>query len=55
MLAEHGAVLFELDLALDQLLILASPISLAGGFVLELYELYLLGHVSKMMSHHYSV
>ena len=37
-LAENGAVLLELDLALDLLLILAGPIGLAGRLVLDLYE-----------------
>ena len=55
MLAELGAVFLELDLAFDQLLILAGPIGLTGGFVLELYELYLLGHIRKMMCEHYSL
>ena len=37
-LAELGAVFLILYLALDQLLILTSPIGLAGRFILELNE-----------------
>ena len=40
-LAQLGAVLFELDLLLDGLPVLARPIDLAGLLVLELDELVL--------------
>lgn len=38
MLAEHLAVLLELDLALDLLLVLAGPVGLACRLILDLYE-----------------
>lgn len=40
-LAELLAVLRKLDLALDFLLVLAAPIHLAGGLVLELNQSFL--------------
>ena len=36
--AELGGVFLVLDLALNKLFVLASPIDLTGLFVLELYE-----------------
>jgi hypothetical protein len=41
MLTQYSAVFLELDLALDLLLILASPIRLASRLILDLYELIL--------------
>jgi hypothetical protein len=40
-LSGFGIVLFELDLAGDQLLVLAGPVHLSGAFVFKLYELVL--------------
>jgi len=40
-LPQLGAVLFELNLALDKFLVLASPIGFAGRLVLDLDEFIL--------------
>jgi hypothetical protein len=55
-LSQFGAVLFELDFALDFLLVFACPINLAGRFVTELNELFLfIRHDSKIMPEYYNL
>jgi hypothetical protein len=52
-LAQFGGIFLVLHFALDELLVLARPIDLAGLFVFELYQGFL-GHGIEMMSHYYS-